>query len=416
MTSPRITVIIPTRERGEVLEASLRTLTRQDFDGLDILVSDNCSKDCTAEIVRATHDSRVRYVNTGKRVSMSHNWEFALSHVPVDDRYVMVLGDDDGIIPGALVRIAELIRETRAQALNSTFVTYIWPSDQNRGMGRLLVPMCRGYEVRNSLEWLKKAVQGLAWYSELPMLYVGGVIHMSLLDEVRRRKGAFFHSCQPDVFSSVALSCIADRYVFSHDPFAIAGHSRHSNGASWNAAAGSTSDTSDACKPKQIFLSEPNIPWHSDVPTIEGGGVPFSVDLLVYESYLQSEYLHDDILKLDKSDMLALFLARRIPDQERMNKWINLFAERHGLDMEKARRKASTRRWRITLSRLIEYSKAFRDVYRLEPAFGLKIRDVYEASIIAATLLRTRPTRLPSYTGTLAKHLVRSRGAMCSVP
>ena len=111
--------------------------------------------------------------------------------------------------------------------------------------------------------------------------------------------------------------------------------------------------------------------------------------------------------------MLALFLARRIPDQERMNKWIDLFADRHGLDIETARRKAWTKRWRIKLDRLIEYAKAFHDVYRLEPAFGLKIRDVYEASIIAATLLRTRPSRLPSYTGTLVKHLVRLRSAAC---
>ena len=48
---------------------------------LDILVSDNFSKDSTEEVVGDIRDPRIRYVNTGKRVCMSHNWEFALSNV-----------------------------------------------------------------------------------------------------------------------------------------------------------------------------------------------------------------------------------------------------------------------------------------------------------------------------------------------
>lgn len=404
MSSPRITVIIPTRERGDVLGAALRSVTAQNYDGLDILVSDNCSTDGTADVVQAANDPRIRYVNTGKRVSMSHNWEFALSHVPADDRYVMVIGDDDGIIPGALDRVAALIRETGAQAVSSSYVTFIWPNTDNANMGRLLVPMRRGYEMRNSKDWLRRVVSGKAWYSELPMLYVVGAIHMSLIDDIRRRKGVFFQSCQPDILSSVALSCITERYAYSHEPFALAGHSRHSNGASWS-ASGKGAKSNEALKANQTFSSEANIPWHADIPTLPDEKIPLSIDLLVYESYLQAMDLHDNELGVTPADMLALFLARNIEDRERMSAWVELFAQRHGFDMAEARRKAAALRLRVTRDRLLENIKTFGDFYRLEPRFGVRMRDVYEASVVAATILRTRPGRLRSYASTLAKRL-----------
>jgi hypothetical protein len=316
----------------------------------------------------------------------------------------MVIGDDDGIIPGALDRVAALIRETGAKAVSSTYVTYIWPNGDNANMGRLLVPLRRGYEMRNSNEWLRRVVEGRAWYSELPMLYVVSAIHMSLIDEVRCRKGVFFQSCQPDIFSSVALSCVTERYAFSHEPFAIAGHSRHSNGASWS-ASGKGVTSNEALSANQTFSSETNIPWHADIPTLPDEKIPLSIDLLVYESYLQAMRLHDNAFGLKPADMLALFLARNIEDRERMSAWVELFAQRHGLDIAEARRRAAALRLRVTRDRVLQNATAFRDFYRLEPRFGVRMRDVYEASVVAATILRTRPGRLRSYASTLSKRL-----------
>ena len=112
MENPKITVIIPTRERAVVLENALRTVTSQDYKNLEIIVSDNYSMDGTDKVVEQAKDSRIRYLNTGKRLSMSHNWEFALSHV--QDGWVTFIGDDDGLLPRAISRIAEIIQQTKA--------------------------------------------------------------------------------------------------------------------------------------------------------------------------------------------------------------------------------------------------------------------------------------------------------------
>jgi len=73
----------PTRERSDVLEKSLITVTSQDYGNLEVIVSDNYSCDDTEDVVRSTNDARVKYINTGKRVSMSHNWSLRFLMLPM---------------------------------------------------------------------------------------------------------------------------------------------------------------------------------------------------------------------------------------------------------------------------------------------------------------------------------------------
>lgn len=400
MTKPKISVLIPTRERADVLVKALQTVTSQDYDNLEIIVSDNYSSDQTEAVVRSNGDPRVTYINTGKRVSMSHNWEFALSHVT--DGWVMILGDDDGLLPSCLNRAEQLIRATNTKAIMPNCCTFIWPNESNQGHGRLLIPMKRGFEVRDSKKWLKRVIDGRAWYSELPMLYAGGIMHSSLVNEIRSKRGTFFQSCQPDIFSSIAFASVTDSYVYSHEPFAIAGHSRHSNGASW-AASGRGALSAKQTEPMKMFLSEGNIPFHDAIPLNADGCFPVSIDMLVYESYLQALYLHGNSANVSLESQLALFLAKDIEDKDRMSQWVRNFADLHGLDIDRARRRAILLKVRLKWDLYAEYAAAFTNFYRIEPSFGLRIRDVFEASIVAETVLRTRPNRLRSYVSTLRK-------------
>ena len=53
MVNQKFTVIIPTRERCEVLWACLKTVTAQEYENLEIIVSDNVSADATVDVVRS---------------------------------------------------------------------------------------------------------------------------------------------------------------------------------------------------------------------------------------------------------------------------------------------------------------------------------------------------------------------------
>src|SRR6266850_3757677 len=123
---PTISVIVPTRDRCDTLIATLRTCLDQDYQRCEIIVSDNVSQDRTEEHVRSLRDPRIRYVRTERRLGMSQNWEFALSHARGE--YVTYVGDDDALLPGALLQLAEIIQDTGTDAITWKAASYFWPT------------------------------------------------------------------------------------------------------------------------------------------------------------------------------------------------------------------------------------------------------------------------------------------------
>ena len=384
MTDNRFTVVIPTRERADVLEGCLRSVVAQDHPGLQILVSDNCSNDHTAEVVRSFGDARIRYVNPGRRLAMSQHWEFALSQV--EDGWLTILGDDDGLLPGALHRVDAIRREYGVAAVVSHNAAYQWPSATGGAFGRLSASCRRGCEVRASGDWLRKALAGEVAYSALPMLYTGGFADTRLLREGRDAQGVFYRSMVPDVYSAVVFARLTDHYVYSHEPLAVGGTSRHSTGT---AHFSNSQPRQAAVNPAAVFLGERNIPFHPDLAVPADGSPPQSIELLVYESFLQSAHLAapgeaapDPSLQLQ----VALGYAKR-RHRDNVQKWAEGFARQHGLDLAGA--KAAARRIRARE----KVRKSLRGLARRMRSFDiagsdrLPIRDVYDAAIVAATLI-----------------------------
>lgn len=380
-TNLKFSVIVPTRERAEVLKSALRTVCEQDYDALTIIVSDNFSQDDTAEVVRSFDDPRIRYINTGKRLSMSHNYAFAMSHV--EDGWVTILGDDDALMPGALKRVSELAAETGVEAVRSSFCKYRWPMGGSGG--RLNVPTSKGTEVRGSAQWLQKVLDGRAGYTDLPMLYTGGFADKRLMDIIHSRMGSYYNSCVPDVYSGVAIASITEKYLFSNEPLAIAGVSRHSTGTYHF----SRMQTSDEVSPIQKFLSEENIPFHPGIPVCSDGITPRSPQVLFLESYLQSVPLRAALPENLYANQLVVIAAESDGKDVDLIQWMKDFAQLHGLDYEAANRASKLpwlrerifgmpkRMWRKWNTAKVRYPQE-------------DIGDVHLASLAAARLLAGR--------------------------
>lgn len=382
MANPRITVVIPTRERCGVLEYSLRTATAQDYDNLEIIVSDNFSEDDTRDTVHRANDSRIRYLNTGKRLSMSHNWEFALSHV--EDGWVTFMGDDDGLMPASLHTIANLILATQAKVIRSDFCTYDWPGIPERKGSQLIVPLASGMETRRSSQWLAKTMYGKARYNQLPMIYNGGFIHISVLKKIKACLGSFFSSVNPDVYTAIAIARTVDNYLYVREPLAISGTSRHSNGYS---AFSKTKGRS--LQPHKQFLEEGNIPFHGDLPLAVDGGLPLSLQACVYEAYLQSLALSGPVDGVNHAQQLAVILASSGKHRDSIDAWGKIFAEVHDLDYAAAQRASTLRRFNFQTAILTEKTRRALNSVIVD---RLSIRNIHEASI-AASVIRSSPGR-----------------------
>jgi glycosyltransferase involved in cell wall biosynthesis len=123
--TPLLSIVIPTRERAVYLSKCLDAAIACKDPRIEIVVSDNANKDNTASVVAGKRDARIRYVNTGRRVPVSDNLEFAFANAA--GQYLLYCGDDDAILPGGMQALLNLLESERPDMVNWPQATFFWP-------------------------------------------------------------------------------------------------------------------------------------------------------------------------------------------------------------------------------------------------------------------------------------------------
>jgi glycosyltransferase involved in cell wall biosynthesis len=294
----------------------------QAYNNYEIIVSDNYSQDNTYEVVRSFHDTKLKYVNTGRRMSMSENFDFALSHVK--DGYVIFIGDDDGVVPNSLEYVNDIINQTGVEAVTSHNAFYTWPGTPNPN--QLFWSAKSGYEIRDSKEWIKKYLTFKMVYTfELPGAYCG-FVKREVFDRVLK-DGFFFRSPTPDAYSAIAVAFATDKYVYSHTAFAVHGASARSNGGSFLNQKKGEEKQEAIC-----FLKENSIPFHRDIVFTKA----FRISSL--EAYLQFSDTFPELTKdyhIDWKLFLSYVLTERQENtKEEIEEAVQKMCEMHGVDFK----------------------------------------------------------------------------------
>lgn len=384
----KFTIVIPTRERADTLVHTIESALAQDYNNLEVLVSDNASSDNTAELVSKIDDARVRYINTGQRVSMSHNWEFALDHVT--EGWITVLGDDDAILPGALMSVNKIIDETGTLAIRSNGCGYSWPSLLGERYGNLITSLKKGYRRVQSKKALIKVLNGERHYNNLPVLYNGGFVDISLVKKAKAVTGEFFLSMTPDVYSAIVFALITDEYIYSDEPYAINGASHHSGGT----AGFEKIKRKRSYDPSEKFFAESNIPFHHSLPLLENNRPVRSIQAIIYEAYLQAEPFHNQKnLTVPVDRQLEVILRHSSPHHEEVHNWGMSFAKFNKIDYERSLRRSKSKKKRIYASLIMIIRKIEKIIFSIT-VYGdsnVPLTNVYQASIVAGTLKSITP-------------------------
>jgi glycosyltransferase involved in cell wall biosynthesis len=101
---PLISIGIPTFNRGKLISRAIESALGQDYGNIEVVISDNCSRDETESICReyATRDSRVKYVR--QQMNRGPTQNFVATLMASAGEAFMWLADDDWIDP-AYVRV-----------------------------------------------------------------------------------------------------------------------------------------------------------------------------------------------------------------------------------------------------------------------------------------------------------------------
>jgi glycosyltransferase involved in cell wall biosynthesis len=247
-SKPLFTVIIPTKDRAEYLHHTLRTCSNQDYENLEVIVSDDGSSDNTKEVVleAARKDARIKYITPGS-VGMRDNFEFALDHVKPG--YVIALGGDDGILPYGISQMWQVIKDTGMDIVTWRQMTFLYPAVQS-GTGQLNLNWLGKSKILRSSEYLARQASELNYNGdpETPMFYVKGVVATRLVEQVRSRTtdGRFYACPTPDGFSGIVLAGEVEQFAFSGLPFTIMGASPTAQGAAYMSGADNAKKISES--------------------------------------------------------------------------------------------------------------------------------------------------------------------------
>ena len=94
MTTPTVSVCIPTYNGEQYVERTIRSVLAQTYKDFELVVRDDGSTDATLDVVQRIDDSRVRIVAGRKNVGAGANFDLAASEAT--GTYVKLLCQDDG--------------------------------------------------------------------------------------------------------------------------------------------------------------------------------------------------------------------------------------------------------------------------------------------------------------------------------
>lgn len=239
MEYPKFSIIIPQKNRAEYLIHTLKTCMIQDYPNFEVIVSDDGSDDNSVEVVSelAKHDPRIKLFAHDRHLGMRDNFEFALNQV--SEGYVMALGGDDGLVPGSIWRMYEILKQTGKDLLTWTMAGFVYPdpgSDDQRNI--IFAKRRKNTEVRilRSKDFLNKIARTFEYQiDECPMFYMKGVASIELINRVKSRTpdGSFYYCPTPDGFSGVVLAGEVEDYAFTDEPLSIVGNTKKSQGRNY---------------------------------------------------------------------------------------------------------------------------------------------------------------------------------------
>jgi hypothetical protein len=225
MTRPRFSIVVPTRHRPHTLRHTLATIVAQDHDDFEIVVADNASGPETRRVIEELACPRLVYLRSELPVSMSANWQRALA--ATRGEWITFIGDDDGLLPGALARCDALIAAHRVRSIRQQYGLYIWPCAAASGEANRLQLHLGGKVRTETTRAALEAMIARPSAAPIPLPYHGW-IHRSLFEQAAH-SGPVFQGRDPDTYAGILFAALEDAFVSSEGALSLLGISGTSN-------------------------------------------------------------------------------------------------------------------------------------------------------------------------------------------
>ena len=122
----KISFLIPTKDRLSLLRNTIASILDQGATDIEIIISDNASTEDYRSYVAGLADNRIVYVRQPRSVSVTENWQKALSLAT--GSYVLMLGDDDTLTPDFMARLRPYLSTDGPELIYVAGYHYCYPN------------------------------------------------------------------------------------------------------------------------------------------------------------------------------------------------------------------------------------------------------------------------------------------------
>ncbi|MBU1312329.1 MAG: glycosyltransferase [Gammaproteobacteria bacterium] len=208
---PCFSLVIPTRDRPDLVVRCLEFIRRQTYNSFEIILSDNGSVPLSKEIYSTLlDDHRFRYVRPEQEMNMADHWEFAVSFATGD--YVSVLSEKFMLRPDALSVLADLVKLHHPGIMTWQFERFeVSGNDVSVGHYHPLMKpsFARFYspaeELRRRFSFetpvFSRTLRHMNSYGKL----YSGCVRRDIIENVRKNFGRVFYPYNPDFTSMIGI-------------------------------------------------------------------------------------------------------------------------------------------------------------------------------------------------------------------
>lgn len=223
---PLLTIIIPTRNRAAELQVALRSAVEvQKRVNTEIVISSNGnSLEGDLEGINPYLISKLKIVRSEKRLSLSQNWKYGLSHAT--GTWVHFLGDDDYLIPDTGVNLATLLTKTETNGIKFKIAHFDWAGEVP---GNFKAPITSStYEIKSQSV---SPNLGKEWWSLSPHKFPTGTANSLVRREWLMKHGEdlVFNSISPDWYTGSIFALSEPQYTIVDAYWAAIGNHPNSS-------------------------------------------------------------------------------------------------------------------------------------------------------------------------------------------
>ncbi|CCY24692.1 putative uncharacterized protein [Brachyspira sp. CAG:484] len=233
MNNPKISILIPTKNGGRYLSYCIDSIIKQDYKNLEIIVSNNYSTDNTKEYLSTITDERVKVIVPERRLSLTENYEFALSHATGD--WVMFVGDDDGVQSYFFKLVPYLIQKAEEKNINlicSDRAYFYWSGCETLHPESKVSYWARpDITIEKSMDHIYKILLNYESYTNVPQMYTTSLFSRKFINKIKHLQNNLFYNSQPpDVDAAAIALSTEEKFLYSAIPLGWVGTSSKSYG------------------------------------------------------------------------------------------------------------------------------------------------------------------------------------------